>query len=240
MKRSVRNLILIVLTIFTLVIGYGTAQNVSRTQPQPSQLQTQDHEDEGEEAGENEEEDQDLSDGDGEEADDAEESEGSEEINEAEEADDAPSSSAPGAISDYGKVSLQDAVKGAQAELGTQNAPFEATLEQVNGTLTWALDFVNPKMQVVLNANTGAVMSKSALSTVPSADAALASYGSMSLADAVSAAQSAYGSPAEVTEIALEKDAKNGNALTWRIDVGSKLVVLNADSGDVLSIGALN
>lgn len=236
MKRSVRNLILIVLTIFALVVGYGTAQNVSRTQPQPSQVQTQDHEDEGEEAGENEET-QNLSDGDGEEADDTE---GAEEMNEAEEADDAPNSSAPAAISDYGKVSLQDAVKGAQAELGIQNAPFEATLEQVNGTLTWALDFVNPKMQVVLNANTGAVMSKSALSTVPSADAALASYGSMSLADAVSAAQSAYGSPAEVTEIALEKDAKNGNVLTWRIDVGSKLVVLNADSGDVLSIGALN
>lgn len=229
MKHSLRNLILVVLTALTLAVGYGAAQGVSRTPLQPSQVQTQDHEDEGEEAGENEQE--------GEEADDAE---GAEEMNEVEEADDAPSSSAPGAIGDYGKVSLQNAVKGAQAELGTRNAPFEATLEQVNGTLTWALDFTDPKMQVVLDANTGAVMSKSALSTVPSADAALASYGSMSLADAVSAAQKAYGSPAEVTEIALEKDAKNGNALTWRIDVGGKLVVLDADSGDVLSIGALN
>lgn len=237
MKHSLRNLILVVLTALTLAVGYGAAQGVSRTPPQPSQVQTQDHEDEGEEAGENGEEGEDVGDDDGEEADDAE---GAEEMNEAEEADDAPSSSAPAAISDYGKVSLQDAVKGAQAELGTRNAPFEATLERVNGTLTWALDFTDPKMQVVLDANTGAVMSKSALSTVPSADAALASYGSMSLADAVSAAQNAYGSPAEVTEIALEKDAKNGNALTWRIDVGGKLVVLNADTGDVLSIGALN
>lgn len=233
MKHSLRNLILVVLTALTLAVGYGAAQGVSRTPLQPSQVQAQDHEDEGEEAGENEQEGED----DGEEADDAE---GAEETNEAEEADDAPNSSVPGAIGDYGKVSLQDAVKGAQAELGTRNAPFEATLEQVNGTLTWALDFTDPKMQVVLDANTGAVMSKRALSTVPSADAALASYGSMSLADAVSAAQNAYGSPAEVTEIALEKDAKNGNALTWRIDVGGKLVVLDADSGDVLSIGALN
>jgi uncharacterized membrane protein YkoI len=233
MKHSLRNLILVVLTALTLAVGYGAAQGVSRTPPQPSQVQTQDHEDEGEEAGENEQEGED----DGEEADDAE---GAEERNEVEEADDAPSSSAPGAIGDYGKVSLQDAVKGAQAELGTRNAPFEATLEQVNGTLTWALDFTDPKMQVVLDANTGAVMSKSALNTVPSADAALTSYGSMSLADAVSAAQKAYGSPADVTEIALEKDAKNGNVLTWRIDVGGKLVVLDADSGDVLSIGALN
>ena len=238
MKHSSRNLILVVLTALTLAVGYGAAQGVSRTPLQPSQVQTQDHEDEGEEAGENEQEG--VGDDDGEEADDAEDNEGAEEMNEAEEADDATSSSAPAAIGDYGKVSLQNAVKGAQAELGTQNAPFEATLEQVNGTLTWALDFTDPKMQVVLDANTGAVMSKSALSAVPSADAALASYGSMSLADAVSAAQNAYGSPAEVTEIALEKDAKNGNALTWRIDVGGKLVVLDADSGDVLSIGALN
>lgn len=73
-----------------------------------------------------------------------------------------------------------------------------------------------------------------------SADAALTLYGRMSLADAVRAAQNAYGSPVEVTEIALEKDAKNPNALTWRIDVGGKLVALNADTGDVLSIGALN
>lgn len=229
MKRSLRNLVLFVFTTLTLVVGYGAAQGANRTQPQPPQVQTQDQEDEGEEAGENKQE--------GEEADDAE---GAEEMNEAEEADDAPSSSAPSAISDFGKVSLQDAVKGAQAELGTQNAPFEATLEQVNGTLTWALDFTDPKMQVVLDANTGAVMSKGALSTVPSTDATLNSYGNVSLPDAVSEAQKAYGSPAEVTEIALEKDAKNGNVLTWRIDVGGKLVVLDADSGSVLSIGTLN
>ncbi len=233
MKRSLQNLVLIIFTTLTLVVGYGAAQGANRTQPQPPQVQTQDQEDEGKEVGENEK-------GDGEKADDAESSEEAEEMNEAEEADDATSSSAPGAIGNYGKVSLQDAVKGAQTELGTQNAPFEATLEQVNGTLTWALDFVNPKMQVVLDANTGAVMSKGALSTVPSTDATLASYGNVSLADAVSEAQKAYGSPAEVTEVALEKDAKNGNVLTWRIDVGGKLVVLDADSGSVLSIGTLN
>lgn len=235
MTRRLRNLILALLTALMLAAGYGTAQ--SATQVQAPQLQPQTQEDDGRDVGENKQESDGAEDH---ESDRAEDAEGAEETDETEEADSASHSSNPAAIGTYGSVSLQEVISRAQAELGTQNAPFEVTLEPVNGTLTWALDFVNPKVQVVLDANSGAITATSALGTVPSTDAALTSYGSLSLEDAVRLAQAAYVSPADVTEIALEKDAQNGNVLTWRIDVGGKLVVLDPDSGKVLSVGALN
>ena len=246
MKQAQTLLIGATLLGSALAAGAGLAQTApAETQPPPSQTQTQDQDDDDrQDVGEQnpsqqEETEQEGGIGDGEEKGD------SGELNEAEEADDAPDGGVPAALSGsalsgYGKVSLQDAVSAAQAELGTRNAPFEATLERVGGVLTWALDFINPPAQVVLDANSGAVVGRHALETVPDADADLTSYGQLSLAAAVGAAQKAHGNPAAVTEVALEKDPHNGNVLTWRVDIGGTLVVLDAGSGQVLATGPLN
>ena len=228
------------LLIGATLLGSALAQTApAKTQPPPLQIQTQDQDDDdrqdvGKQNMSQEETEQEGGIGEGEEKGD------SGELNEAEEADDAPDGGVPAALSGYGKVSLQEAVSAAQAELGTHNAPFEATLERVGGVLTWALDFINPPAQIVLDANSGAVVGRHALETVPDADAALTSYGQLSLAAAVGAAQKAHGNPAVVTEVALEKDPHNGNVLTWRVDIGGTLVVLDAGSGKVLATGPLN
>jgi uncharacterized membrane protein YkoI len=99
------------------------------------------------------------------------------------------------------------------------------------------LDFVSPAKQVTVNADSGAVVSSADLANVPASDATLSDYGSLALDKVVEIAQGAYGSPADVTEMALEKDK---GTLTWRIDIGGKLVVIDATSGTVISVGTLN
>jgi uncharacterized membrane protein YkoI len=81
------------------------------------------------------------------------------------------------------------------------------------------------------------VVSSADLANVPAPDAALSDYGSLALGKVVEIAQGAYGSPADVTEMALEKDK---GTLTWRVDIGGKLVVIDAASGAVISVGTLN
>lgn len=43
----------------------------------------------------------------------------------------------PAAIESFGSVTIEDAVKTAQTELGSSTSPFEVTLEQVSGQLVW-------------------------------------------------------------------------------------------------------
>ena len=224
MKKNLKSLALLLVTALTLVFGYGLAQRTQSAQSQPVQTaqvqsddaqetETQEHENEVEE-------------------DEAYENEAEE--NEAEEM--AEMSSGPAqALTDYGSLSLEQAVKAAQTELNVSAQPFEATLEKLNGQLVWMMDFVEPAKQVVIDANGGGLVTTSDLSAVPKADAALSSYGKVTLPEAVMLAKQAYGSPADVTEIALEKDGSLGNVLTWRIDVGNKLIVINADDGSVLA-----
>jgi hypothetical protein len=245
MKRNLRNLVLALLTALTLVVGYAVAQQ--QTTPQPAQ-QTQgdtdqetnddqagteqegEHED-GAEAGEQEETGMDDESG---ESANAESAEGAE----SEELEGPEASQVPSAIESFGSVALVDAVKTAQTTLGSSSAPFEATLEQVNGQLVWMLDFVSPAKQVMISAESGKVTATTDLSSVPSADASLTDYGSLSLDKVVEVAQGAYGSPADVTELALEKDTKTG-VLTWRVDIGDKLAVIDANTGGVIALEPL-
>jgi uncharacterized membrane protein YkoI len=78
------------------------------------------------------------------------------------------------------------------------------------------LDFIDPARQISVSAESGAVVGSGDLSQVPNPDAVLSDYGSLTLDKIVEIAQTAYGSPADVTEMALEKD--NGT-LTWRVDI---------------------
>ena len=227
--KKVTSLILILVTALTLVLGVGMAQ---KTQParQPVQAQSAQSQSSDDEAGEAQED----------EAEGAEENEAQEggEMNEAQEneAEEASMGSAPAQpLTDYGSVSLDGAVKAAQSQLGVSAQPFEATLEKLNGQLVLMMDFVQPAKQVVIDANGAGFVTSSDLQSVPNADAALSGYGQVALPDAVNLAKQAYGRPADVTEVALEKDSSLGNVLTWRIDVGDQLVVINADDGSVLA-----
>jgi cytoskeletal protein RodZ len=246
MKRF-RHVFLVLLTALSLMAGYSFAQG---TPPQPAQQQQSgdteenDQEQNDQEQNESQEESGEANEdgtSDGETNDDmtGETSEGSEgsETSEAEEMEGSEANQAPAAIESFGSVSLQDAVAAAQKELASSNAPFEATLEKVNGQLVWMLDFVSPAKQVTVNADSGAVVSSADLANVPASDATLSDYGSLALDKVVEIAQGAYGSPADVTEMALEKDK---GTLTWRIDIGGKLVVIDATSGTVISVGTLN
>lgn len=244
MKRNLRNLFLALLTALTLVVGYAVAQQ--QTTPQPAQQtqgdtdqETNDdqvgaeqegkHED-GAEAGEQEETGMDESG----ESMNAESAEGAE----SEDLEGPEASQAPSAIESFGSVAFVDAVKTAQTTLGSSSAPFEATLEQVNGQLVWMLDFVSPAKQVMISAESGTVTATTDLPSVPSADASLTDYGSLSLDKVVEVARGAYGSPADVTELALEKDTKTG-VLTWRVDIGDKLAVIEANTGSVIALEPL-
>jgi uncharacterized membrane protein YkoI len=139
-------------------------------------------------------------------------------------------------IETFGSISLADAIKTAQETLGASDSPFEATLQKDNGQLVWLLDFVSPAKQVMVNADSGAVVSTTDLPEVPSVDAALSDYGSLTLEQLVEIAKNAYGSPGDVTEFALEKDAERG-VLTWLVNVADKLVTIDANSGAVISVG---
>lgn len=158
---------------------------------------------------------------------------------EAEEMEGAEANQSPNAIESFGKVSLQEAVTTAQTELDSSNTPFEVTLEKINGQLLWILDFVDPAKQISVSAESGEVVGSSNLTRVPESDSVLTDYGTVGLDEVVEIAQSAYGSPADVTEMALEKDKTNG-ILTWRVDIADKLVVIDANTGAVLSKGVLN
>jgi uncharacterized membrane protein YkoI len=155
----------------------------------------------------------------------------------SESAEGAETNQSPAAIEDFGSVSLMDAVKTAQMALGVTITPFEATLQKDNEQLVWLLDFVEPAKQVVINADSGAVVGTTDLTEVPSADAALSDYGSLELEEVVEIAQTAYGSPEDVTEMALEK---HEGTLVWRVDVADKLVTIDAATGEVVSVGALD
>jgi uncharacterized membrane protein YkoI len=159
------------------------------------------------------------------------------ETSETEETEGVETDQNPVAIERFGAVSVEDAVKIAQTELDSSSTPFEVTLEQVNGQLTWTLDFIEPAMQVVMDADSGVIVDSSDLSQVPKADAILTTYGSLDLEKVVAIAQTAYGSSADVTEMALEKDK---DILTWRIDIADRLVVIDAATGAVISVGQLN
>jgi uncharacterized membrane protein YkoI len=160
-----------------------------------------------------------------------------EETSESEEAEGTETNQNPAAIEDFGSVSLEDAIKTAQMALGISATPFEATLQKDNDQLVWLLDFVDPAKQVMINADSGAVVSTTDLTEVPSPDAALSDYGSLELEEVVEIAQEAYGSPEDVTEMALEK---HEDTLVWRVDVNDKLVTIDAATGEVVSVGALD
>jgi uncharacterized membrane protein YkoI len=138
-------------------------------------------------------------------------------------------------IETFGSISLADAIKTAQETLGSSNTPFEVTLQKEEGQLVWLLDFVDPAKEVIVNADSGEVVSTTDLTDVPTPDEALSDYGSLTLEQLVTIAKDAYGSPGDVTEFALEKD---GDVLTWLVNVADKLVTIDANSGDVLSVGA--
>lgn len=160
-----------------------------------------------------------------------------EETSTSEEAEGTETNQNPAAIEGFGSVSLVDAVKTAQTALGSSITPFEATLQKDNNQLVWLLDFVDPAKQVMVNADSGAVVSTTDLPDVPTPDAALSDYGSLDMDEVVEIAQEAYGSPEDVTEMALEK---HEGKLVWRIDVNDKLVTIDAATGEVLSVGALD
>jgi uncharacterized membrane protein YkoI len=141
------------------------------------------------------------------------------------------------AIESFGSVSLVDAVKIAQMALGSDTPPFEATLQKNDGQLVWLLDFVSPAQQVIVDAESGAVVGTTDLPEVPTPDAALTDYGSLELAEIIEIAQQAYGSQEDVTELALEKYE---GKLVWRVDVVDKLVTIDAATGEVVSVGALD
>lgn len=156
---------------------------------------------------------------------------------ESEEAEGPEAGQSSAAIESFGSVSLEDAVKTAQMALGTEATPFEITLQKNDGQLVWLLDFVTPTQQVTVDAESGAVVSTADLPEVPSPDAALTDYGSLELDEVVEVAQEAYGSPEDVTEMALEK---HEGKLVWRVDVSEKLVTIDAATGEVVSVGALD
>ncbi len=160
-----------------------------------------------------------------------------EETSQSEEAEGAETNQNPAALEGFGSVSLVDAVKTAQLALGVTTTPFEATLQKSNEQLVWLLDFVDPAKQVMINADSGAVVSTTDLTEVPTPDAALSDYGSLELDKVVEIAQTAYGSPEDVTEMALEK---HEGKLVWRVDVVDKLVTIDAATGEVVSVGALD
>lgn len=225
MKRTLRNFLLVIFMGLGLFVGDGLTQ-------QSLAQQTQNDDDQGTNDDEETNDDEDGT-KDGETKDD----EAGLETSESEEMEGVEANQSPRAIESFGSVSLQDVITAAQTELGVSNTPFEATLERVNGQLLWLLDFVSPARQISISAESGAVVGSSDLSQVPSPDAVLTDYGSLALDEVVEIAQTAYGSPADVTEMALEKD--NGT-LTWRVDIADNLVVIDADTGAVLSKGALN
>jgi uncharacterized membrane protein YkoI len=139
-------------------------------------------------------------------------------------------------IETFGSVSLAAAVKTAQTALSVSNTPFEVTLQNDEGQLVWLLDFVEPAQEVIVNADSGAVVSTADLTDVPSASETLSDYGSLTMEQLVAIAKNAYGSPGAVTEFALEKETEKG-ILTWLVNVADKLVTIDANSGEVLSVG---
>jgi uncharacterized membrane protein YkoI len=221
MNRKLKNLVMLALLLVGLISLVGIAQ------PAHAQIQTQAQENDDEEDDTDEKDDANEEDGN---------ENGEEDNEEDEEASEGAEASSEGkAIEGFGQIAMQEAIQLAQQSLHTETAPFEVTLEKVQGQLAWMLDFSNPARQVTLDANSGALLSARNLSNMPSAEAALSSYGKLSMAEAVQLAQTAYGEAAPITEIALEKD---GEVLTYRLDIGDELVVLNADTGEVLSATA--
>lgn len=232
MKRSLRNF---PLGIF-IFMALGLFAGYSLTQQSLAQ-QTQNNDDQEINDDQETNDDEDGTD-DGEMNDDEmNDDEAGLETSEPKEMEGVEANQSPSAIESFGSVSLLDAIKIAQTELASSTTPFEATLEQVNGQLLWMLDFVDPARQISVSAESGAVVGSSNLTQVPTPDAVLTDYGSLALDKVVEIAQTAYGSPADVTEMALEKD--NGT-LTWRVDIADTLLVIDANTGAILSKDAVN
>jgi uncharacterized membrane protein YkoI len=230
MKRSLRSLLFAIFMALGLFVGYGlTQQSLAQQTQNDNDSETNDDQ----EANDDEDGSSDGETNDDEMNDD----EASLETSESEETEGVEANQSPSAIESFGSVSLTDAIKIAQTELASSTPPFEATFEKVNGQLVWMLDFVSPAKQISVSAESGEVVGSGDLTQVPTPDAALTDYGSLDLDKVVEIAQTAYGSPADVTEMALEKD--NGT-LTWRVDIADNLVVIDADTGAILSKGALN